>query len=45
MGNNGGSNAYFYNAAQTLGLNIYSVLKTISMLIQEWGEIELKLIF
>lgn len=44
-GNNGGSNAYFYNAAQTLGLNIYSVLKTISMLIQEWGELGIEVDF
>lgn len=44
-GNNGGSNAYFYNAAQTLGLNIYSVLKTISILIQEWGELGIEVDF
>ena len=32
----GGNNAYFYNAAQSLGLTLYSVFRTCKILIQEF---------
>lgn len=41
----GGSNAYFYNAAQSLGLTLYSVFKTCKILIQEFDELDIEIDF
>ncbi len=41
----GGSNAYFYNAAQSLGLTLYSVFRTCKILIQEFNELDIDIDF
>lgn len=41
----GGSNAYFYNAAQSLGLTLYSVFRTCKILIQEFDELDIEIDF
>lgn len=41
----GGNNAYFYNAAQSLGLTLYSVFRTCKILIQEFNELDIDIDF
>ena len=41
----GGNNAYFYNAAQSLGLTLYSVFRTCKILIQEFNELGIDINF
>lgn len=41
----GGNNAYFYNAAQSLGLTLYSVFRTCEILIQEFNELGIDIDF
>lgn len=41
----GGNNAYFYNAAQSLGLSLYSAFRTCKILIQEFNELGIDINF
>lgn len=41
----GGNNAYFYNAAQSLGLTLYSVFRICKILIQEFNELDIDINF